>query len=611
MTEDIHDSLQEIFVNWDELCGNKHWSYDIVADEPNRQGFLLLTKSGADEAEKEIRPIAEKLGLNLDVDRENRRGVLFTFSVKSVNESLTVGSKVRWKSANNPSFWGGYVQPGDTGTVLRVREVGPYTSVTVQWDKLIKSNSGKDMHQVTPTDIRDIEIIEEGHWKLLSKKRKREEFSAFANPDDAKKVRQGRALGQKNFKKKLDEALSEAEEYQPSDKELRKRNAQIVIHKLARQLIMQDTSLTQVQALVKASELYKQGIKDLFEDQYKSPNRKMIRKQSMFRSSFGPSKSFGGIKGYGKKVTEAIAGEMVPPQIEKSGNIGVVSAWRTPWPTKDEDPKIKTNRKDLTDAPTTIPQDEEEIEERAISGTSIGRTNEKKTKQLGKSPVPAPDNTTGDPSEKEKVLESQQHWPTFSGSFSQSNRGIARSGLQQRSQFGLPVQQAQDAEEAGNGNIIKQLASYPDRAEVGYEYVVTDAGIPTKFKTKSDAVDYILDHPTAEKAEYKVGNTLRDEAEDIPNAEDVIPDDTVSRVNRDIDGPAQELAAQQDMRPLGLFGPADYRQQNAQPVSNVSVQHPPDRSFDANTPKVTTKRGPALKSVDDLYREFYALLGQG
>lgn len=51
------------------------------------------------------------------------------------------------------------------------------------------------------------------------------------------------------------------------------------------------------------------GIKTIGEDQYKSPTRKQIRKQSAFRSSFGPSRSFGGIKGYGKlnkKLSEAL-----------------------------------------------------------------------------------------------------------------------------------------------------------------------------------------------------------------------------------------------------------------------------------------------------------------
>jgi len=55
------------------------------------------------------------------------------------------------------------------------------------------------------------------------------------------------------------------------------------------------------------------GEKTVDEDQYKSPTRRHIRRQSAFPSNFGQSKSFGGIKGYGrssqklnKKLSEAL-----------------------------------------------------------------------------------------------------------------------------------------------------------------------------------------------------------------------------------------------------------------------------------------------------------------
>ena len=48
------------------------------------------------------------------------------------------------------------------------------------------------------------------------------------------------------------------------------------------------------------------GVRHLSEDQYKSPTRRMIQKQSAFRSSFGPSKSFGGVSGY-KKLHKKLA----------------------------------------------------------------------------------------------------------------------------------------------------------------------------------------------------------------------------------------------------------------------------------------------------------------
>lgn len=45
------------------------------------------------------------------------------------------------------------------------------------------------------------------------------------------------------------------------------------------------------------SDIIAEALKHLTEDQYKSPTRKMIEKQTAFRSSFGPSKSFGGVGG--------------------------------------------------------------------------------------------------------------------------------------------------------------------------------------------------------------------------------------------------------------------------------------------------------------------------
>ena len=53
--------------------------------------------------------------------------------------------------------------------------------------------------------------------------------------------------------------------------------------------------------------LFSFGVKHLSEDQYKSPTRKMIQKQSAFRSSFGPSRSFGGIGGYSGKLHKKLA----------------------------------------------------------------------------------------------------------------------------------------------------------------------------------------------------------------------------------------------------------------------------------------------------------------
>ncbi len=55
------------------------------------------------------------------------------------------------------------------------------------------------------------------------------------------------------------------------------------------------------------------GEKTVKEDQYKSPTKSHIRRQSAFPSKFGPTQSFGGIKGYGRssqrlsaKLSEAL-----------------------------------------------------------------------------------------------------------------------------------------------------------------------------------------------------------------------------------------------------------------------------------------------------------------
>ena len=58
---------------------------------------------------------------------------------------------------------------------------------------------------------------------------------------------------------------------------------------------------------------YQNRINSMNEDQYKSPTRKLIRKQSAHPSSFAPSKSFGGVSGYGKyakKMDECYQGEI-------------------------------------------------------------------------------------------------------------------------------------------------------------------------------------------------------------------------------------------------------------------------------------------------------------
>ena len=56
--------------------------------------------------------------------------------------------------------------------------------------------------------------------------------------------------------------------------------------------------------------------------------------------------------------------------------------------------------------------------------------------------------------------------------------------------------------------------------------------------------------------------------------------------------PMDELAGEQNMRPLGEFGPVIRTAPKGNTVSNVRVQHPPDRSFDANSPRISIQSSP-------------------
>ena len=62
------------------------------------------------------------------------------------------GDRVRWRSAPRD-----FVDTGDAGTVLRTRQTGSTMSVTIRWDKVIQSKSGKAMNPVTPVSSLDLE----------------------------------------------------------------------------------------------------------------------------------------------------------------------------------------------------------------------------------------------------------------------------------------------------------------------------------------------------------------------------------------------------------------------------------------------------------------------
>lgn len=149
--------------------------------------------------------------------------------------------------------------------------------------------------------------IVDGYWKPLPKHPKRTDYSPFANDKDAKKVAAGKTMYQtkKGFAERLGSALEA-----------------------------------------------------VGEGQYKSPTSKHTRSQSAFRSTFGKSRSYGGVKEAIAAQAQAgnIAGSSIPPQVEAPSSLGTVSADRTTGiDGKGKVTQSYATRKDLTDIPTKPP----------------------------------------------------------------------------------------------------------------------------------------------------------------------------------------------------------------------------------------------------------------
>ena len=261
--------------------------------------------------------------------------------------------------------------------------------------------------------------ITDDHWKILPKNPNKEDLSIFVNPTDAKKVRNKQTIYQR-----IDQRMGE--------------------------------------------------------DQYKHPTGKHKRTQSSFRSSFGKSKTFGGL-------SEAIAGNSIPMKKEPDTNIALASANRSNSSGEKKEMRPYNKRIDATDLPTTI--DDRFLElERVTHGSQIGRAGEERH------------GTT------KKLVPDQTHEPNN------------------------------------------------------------------------------IDGP-----EEVIGNSLTDR---INRSADVIPDSSAAKDAADPTKALGIITRQQKMKPLGLFGPADLRQPNAGPVSNVSIQHPKDRSYDDTAPKIVVRKKP-------------------
>jgi hypothetical protein len=336
MIEDINGKLKAIWHQFDEICKDIGCFYDIASDESDRQGYVVKDKDKADEVTKRLADIVREKNIHMDIDKARKDGVLFTFTLEALQD--------------------------------------------------------------------------DGHWQLLSKKPKRHEFSSFVSDVDAKKVRAGKTIYQRKWPKKLSEQLDLIFEDdhvptvavdldgtlakdatgdvigapRPGAKqameELQRLGYRVIIftvrgdEKLVRDWcnkheipfdyinenpdqpddgsgkIIADVYIDDraINADGSWSKILDQVKQRLGEDQLKYPGGRHRRAQSAFRSSFRKSRSFGG-------VTEAIAGNMIPPHLEKSSNVGLVSAQRSNSDGESTKLRSYNDRKNAVDLPVTPP----------------------------------------------------------------------------------------------------------------------------------------------------------------------------------------------------------------------------------------------------------------
>lgn len=389
------------------------------------------------------------------------------------------------------------------------------------------------------------------------------------------------------------------------------------------------------------------GIDEIKEDQYKSPTSRHTRKQSSFPSSFGPSKSFGGIstrrKGNIKIEERGISGEMQPVQFEPERNYGVVDAGRTSDDSmtdigrKGLGTRSYKDRRDLTDLPTTVkkfssldPFYLDATYQHVVPGTKIGAPDDPKNRPLftGKA-VP---NAMHEPFAE---VEGEEFEPEFDNveiefdddenpengspgmvdrkSYSELRRLGYSMEMTERLDFlceNLLCELAPPDEwhkwfnKAARNNYkavkphLDKFDATPDTAEKGHTFMVMVGDEPVYFSNKKSMWEFVDQHMN------EVGLI---DYRDIP-PEVVAPSASADPLGKRLDN---RLDAIPNMRPLGVFGPRDDRAPAGGPISNVTVQHPPDRSYDANSPKITTKKlPPELNSPNMFHRNLKRALGQ-
>ena len=239
VTENIHKSLRAIYDHFDDYCKRNGQFYNIVSDEATQQGYVVKDKTFANKIQDFITPKTEENKVHLDIDQDRRDGVLFTFTLDS---------------------------------------------------------------------------IQDGHWKVLSKHPKRQDFSIFANDRDAKKVRAGKTMYQtKGLKERLDRLLYIKES----------------IERHAYKGYMVTPNLMKTEFYISKDGHHISSHSSIEEA------HKII--DELIGNTFKP-------------MSEAIAGEMQPEKLEPSSNIGLSSAERTQG--DGEKRTIEVQRKDLTDIPT-------------------------------------------------------------------------------------------------------------------------------------------------------------------------------------------------------------------------------------------------------------------
>jgi hypothetical protein len=308
-------------------------------------------------------------------------------------------------------------------------------------------------------------IKDEGHWKKLSSKRKRHEFSPFSKDYDAKDVRAGKSLAHKGgFSGKL-EGMLEAQYKSP-------------ITKHRRSQMFFPSAINKKDTKTFGGHHLEEGLDNVVPGETGAPAPIAGRSIPRIRDITGTG------RGGGVRSTAPGESKKVKPYSTRKKNAS--SLPKTP-PIPGQPPPKEELAEEFFDAI------DRSLAERTIPSTRVGRTNDPKRRQLTTFVVPdATEEPTPDGPE------------SFVGS----------------DEFGLW------------SRIEKKLGEPEEEEEEEVVYDDEDDSEPQKTK----------------------------------------------RANM--------------MRPIGVFGPADARQPSGgvpgehQHGTNVRTQHPPDRSFDANTPKI-------------------------